>query len=73
MVGLSPLRRSLLEMSDDKKGLEVDEDDEGVIIFPPEGVGKEPNTALSDSGIIRHMFSSSLTTSAMEGLFSVSS
>lgn len=72
MVGITPLRRSLPETSDDTNGLAAVEEVGGVIVFP--GLEEiDSDGTLSDSGVIRHMFSSSLTTSAIEGRFSVSS
>lgn len=72
MVGITPLRRSLPETSDDTNGLADVEDVGGVIVFPGL-VEIDSDGTLSDSGVIRHMLSSSLTTSAIEGRFSVSS
>lgn len=74
MVGMTPLSRLLPETSKDKNGFFISEDEDGgVTSFPALGVIKGSVVLVSDSGIMIHMFSSCRTTSAIEGLESVSS
>lgn len=72
MRGNPLLTRSLPEASDDTYWLLVTKDEVGVHILP-ESVTIDSEGVASASGIIRHMHSSSLTTSDIEGLASVSS
>ena len=73
MDGTTPLTRSLPDTSDDTKGFLTLEDDDGEVItfFEPESIGSI--VLMSESGIKSHIFSSSQTTSTIEGLAFVSS
>ena len=73
MDGTTSLARSLPDTSDDKKGFLTLEDDDGEVIAfsEPESIGFV--VLMSESGIKSHIFSSSQTTSTIEGLAFVSS
>lgn len=74
MLGITPLMRSLPETSPDTKGVLIAEDEDGVVLDAlPESLVIDSAFLISESGIIDHMFSSSLTTSAILGRASGSS
>ena len=73
MVGTAPLTRSLPDTSDDTQGFIIIEDEEGGVISFPLSVLIVTVVVVSDSDIICHIPSSSRTTSAIDGLASVSS
>ncbi|CAL1411897.1 unnamed protein product [Linum trigynum] len=81
MVGTTPLTRLLPDTSDDTYGFFSDEEAEEVVLAAPlfgsvlsvSVVDINSEVLVSDSGSKDHMLSSSLTTSAIDGLESVSS
>ena len=76
MLGITPLTRSLPDTSPDTKGVFIAEEDEDGILWLsvlPESLDINSAFLVSDSGIVDHMFSSSLTTSAILGRASGSS
>jgi len=73
MVGTAPLTRSLPDTSDDTQGFIIIEDEEGGVISFLLSVLIVSVVVVSDSDIICHIPSSSRTTSAIDGLASVSS
>lgn len=72
MVGTTPLTRSLPDKDEDTNEFLVTKDEDGVA-EEPEYVEVDSETNMPDSGIILSMFSSSLTTSNIDGRLSVSS
>lgn len=69
-MGMTPLTRSLPIKDEDTSELLVAKD-EDCVVDETENVEVESETTMSDSGIILSMFSSSLTTANIGGLFSV--
>lgn len=77
MLGITPLRRSLPDTSDETNGwfgaaISRDDDVVGVAVLLA-SVAVDSDSPASASGVSRHMTSSSLTTSIIEGRASVSS
>lgn len=69
-MGMTPLTRSLPIKDEDTSELLVAKD-EDCVVDETENVEVDSEMTMSDSGIILSMFSSSLTTANIGGLFSV--
>lgn len=74
IVGMALLTRSLPEMScETHVFLNIDDEDDGDTVVTESSVTKDSAVLGSDSGIISHMLSSSLTTSFIQGRLSLTS
>ena len=69
-MGMTPLTRSLPIKDEDTSELLVTKD-EDCVVDETENVEVDSEMTMSDSGIILSMFSTSLTTANIRGLFSV--
>ena len=70
MVGMTPLTRSLPIKDEDTSEL-LGPKEEDCLVDETENMEVDPESMMSDSGIILSKFSSSLTTANIGGLFSV--